>query len=106
MMITEIHIGGYTAPEMLLGTGYTSAVDLWALGCIIYRMVMGKLIFMNYRDAENRSDDEIASRLEFMAENLSSSGVSFVKRLILKEAQRRLTAEDALRHPWVESTAG
>jgi len=101
-LVTEIHIGGYTAPEMLRGTEYTSAVDLWALGCVIYRMVMGKPLFTNHWDAMQYSDDEIADRLETMAENLSSDGIDFVKRLILQEAQRRLTAKDALKRAWLE----
>ncbi|KAF2190698.1 kinase-like protein, partial [Zopfia rhizophila CBS 207.26] len=36
---TRFSIHGYTAPEVTLGETYTSAVDLWSLGCIIYRMI-------------------------------------------------------------------
>jgi mitogen-activated protein kinase 15 len=36
----------YRAPEILLGNlNYTKAVDLWAVGCIIGEMIIGKTIF-------------------------------------------------------------
>ena len=31
----------YLAPELLLGTGHGSEVDWWALGAILYEMVVG-----------------------------------------------------------------
>jgi hypothetical protein len=65
-------------------------------------MVMGKPLFMNHWDAIDYGDDKVANRLETMAENLSSDGIDLVKRLILQEAQRRLTAKDALKHAWIE----
>ena len=36
----------YRAPEILLGAGvYTFAVDMWAVGCILGEMLVGKPIF-------------------------------------------------------------
>jgi len=32
----------YLAPEIILGQGYTKAVDWWALGCVLYEMMSGK----------------------------------------------------------------
>ena len=31
----------YMAPELLTGTTYDEKVDLWALGAIIYEMIVG-----------------------------------------------------------------
>lgn len=31
----------YLAPELLLGTGHTPAVDWWSLGCILFEFVLG-----------------------------------------------------------------
>jgi len=35
----------YVSPEMLSENISSTASDLWALGCILYRMVIGKLPF-------------------------------------------------------------
>ena len=36
----------YRAPELILAqTDYTTAIDIWALGCILAEMVMGKVYF-------------------------------------------------------------
>ena len=37
----------YVSPEMLEETVSTPASDLWALGCIIYRMHVGELPFQD-----------------------------------------------------------
>jgi serine/threonine protein kinase len=43
----------YRAPEQLLGdTGYGTAVDIWAVGCLMYTMLTGKTLF------EGRSDSD------------------------------------------------
>lgn len=35
----------YRAPEILLGTGYSCAIDIWSLGCIIAELYLGRPIF-------------------------------------------------------------
>jgi serine/threonine protein kinase len=36
----------YRAPELLLGdTHYGAAVDVWSLGCVLYEMITGRLLF-------------------------------------------------------------
>lgn len=35
----------YRAPEILLGTGYSCAIDIWSLGCIIAELYLGRPLF-------------------------------------------------------------
>lgn len=35
----------YRAPEVILGLSYTTAIDIWACGCIIAEMFLKKPIF-------------------------------------------------------------
>jgi serine/threonine protein kinase len=49
----------YTAPEYLLGDAGTTRSDMFALGCIIYEMITGKL---PYGTALSRSSDQASLR--------------------------------------------
>ena len=72
----------YVSPEMLSYSKSLPASDLWALGCIIYHMHVGKVPF------EARSEiatfDKILNRqLEFPAEaNLSDATKNVIDRLL------------------------
>lgn len=35
----------YRAPEMFTGGGYNEKVDIWSVGCMIYKMITGKTPF-------------------------------------------------------------
>lgn len=35
----------YRAPEILLGTGYSCAIDMWSLGCLIAELYLGRPLF-------------------------------------------------------------
>lgn len=100
-LITQYFNEGYVAPEALNKGAYTCAVDLWSLGCIIYRIVMGKPLFEGYFDAFLVDDDEVAQRLMAVKLQLSSDGVDIMTRLIVKDVQRRLTVGEALEHTWL-----
>ena len=41
----------YRAPEILLGcTTYTTAIDIWALGCVLVEMSSGSILFAGDSD--------------------------------------------------------
>ena len=50
----------YVSPEMLLETRSLPASDLWALGCIIYKMYYGEVPFR--ADSETLTYDKILAR--------------------------------------------
>lgn len=72
----------YVSPEMLHETKSLPASDLWALGCIIYRMHVGKVPF----DArsETATFDMILNReLEFPADsNLNDATKDIIDKLL------------------------
>ena len=49
---TYIQSRFYRAPEIMLGIPYTTAIDMWSLGCIVYECLVGIPIFAgeNERD--------------------------------------------------------
>lgn len=40
----------YRAPEMFNNTNYTTAVDVWGLGCVLYELIVGQPIFKGPTD--------------------------------------------------------
>ncbi|XP_016869418.1 serine/threonine-protein kinase H2 isoform X1 [Homo sapiens] len=97
----------YIAPEVLLRKPYTSAVDMWALGVITYALLSGFLPF----------DDESQTRLyrkilkgkyNYTGEpwpSISHLAKDFIDKLLILEAGHRMSAGQALDHPWVITMA-
>jgi dual specificity tyrosine-phosphorylation-regulated kinase 2/3/4 len=44
-MYTYIQSRFYRSPEVILGIPYTTAIDMWSLGCIIWELLLGYPIF-------------------------------------------------------------
>jgi serine/threonine protein phosphatase PrpC len=71
----------FTAPEYLLGQAGTTRSDMFALGCIIYQMLTGKL---PYAEHLSRSSDQVSlNRLTYIPmNNLVSSVPHWVDKAI------------------------
>lgn len=95
---------GYLAPEMLQRNAYDKAVDIWALGVIVFVLLCGCLPF---DDDSTRIATESAARKKFTlrfprwATNLSASAKDLLHNLLDVNPKTRYTAEQAMSHPWV-----
>ena len=97
---------GYLAPEMLQRREYTSAVDTWAMGVIVYVLLCGCLPFDDDATMILPNDDQVLQKrfvLRFprWAKNLSQSAKDLLNHLLDINPLTRYTAEQALYHPWV-----
>mmetsp|Transcript_13750 Transcript_13750/g.29543 ORF Transcript_13750/g.29543 Transcript_13750/m.29543 type:complete len:821 (-) Transcript_13750:164-2626(-) len=100
----------YCPPEAFDGKDISldPSVDMWALGVIVYMMLVGRHPFDLDCDA---SDEEIARRIKEqrqpplkdcpIAGHLSSSAHDLIRRLMEPDPSKRMTAHDMLHHPWV-----
>ena len=121
----------YRAPEILLGSSkYTKAVDMWAVGCILGELLIGKPLFTGastYNQLERifeltgapTADDIksfqsllVVSMLEAMpppkTKSLTSvfsiaspDALNMLKGLLILNPTKRLTVEECLEHPYV-----
>ncbi|GMF39328.1 unnamed protein product [Phytophthora lilii] len=123
----------YRPPEILMGVrGYSSAVDIWSVGCIFAEMAQGKPLFTGISEIDQLF--QIFSKLstptsetwpgfsslpnyhfEFphwkrrplnrLFPGISDLGIDLLTKLLVYNPDQRITAEDALRHPYFSSEA-
>ncbi|XP_065178618.1 calcium/calmodulin-dependent protein kinase type IV-like isoform X2 [Sycon ciliatum] len=95
---------GYVAPEVLRGKAYNSAVDLWAIGVIAYILLCGFEPFFE-EDDQRMFMRIIQCDFEFVPpywDHISGDAKDLISKLLVLNPQQRLTASQALQHPWVK----
>ena len=94
----------YIAPEVLNGS-YNEKCDLWSIGVILYIMLCGRPPF------NARTEDAIIKKVkrgvwEFQGEiwsSISKEAKDLITKLLQPDQRRRLTAVEALSHPWIKT---
>ena len=66
----------YQAPEILLEGDCSKKVDIWALGCTIYELLKGKILFEPF---DNESQSEKQNHLEMMINYCGHFNENFLK---------------------------
>lgn len=94
----------FLAPEMIMGTGYSLPIDMWALGVLLYEMMMGHSPFAaeNYTMVFRKIQGGIEA-LQFP----QKTWPSLVKKLCQQEPTDRLPMrpggwKNAEEHPWFQ----
>ena len=92
----------YMAPEVLQ-CNYSSPADIWSTGVVAYLLLCGYPPFNGNNDKEiyasiRRGNVEFPPRCWT---NKSPASIDFIKGLLQKDPRRRLTAQEALLHPWI-----
>ena len=80
----------YIAPEVIRGKGHTSAVDWWTLGIFLYEMLFGTTPFKG-TDRKKTFANVLKRDVKFPdTQSISSSCKSLIKKLLIKEEEKRL----------------
>lgn len=104
-MSNRVGTAYYMAPELLKGS-YGREVDMWSIGVVAYILLCG------YPPFNGDSDADIAGairrgRYTFLVGwgDKSTNALDFIKCLLRRDPRKRYTAEDALKHPWIQNAS-
>lgn len=90
----------YLAPE-LIGQKYDHRADVWAFGVLLYLLMYGHYPY----DAKHPRDIMVKILTEPIRwqtkVKLSSHGLDFLRRLLEHDLKKRMSATEALEHPWM-----
>ncbi|MEQ2282747.1 hypothetical protein AMECASPLE_004022 [Ameca splendens] len=89
----------YMSPEIVEEKPYDHTADLWALGCILYELHTGVPPF--YTNSIFHLVQLIVRDQVKWPDTMSDSCMSFLKGLLTKDPQKRLSWPDLLHHPFV-----
>ena len=86
----------YIAPEVLYGTGHSYEVDIWALGVIIYTLLIGKPPFET-REVKTTYNKIKKAEFSFpITCKISSAARNIIKKILILDPKKRPTLNDIL----------
>ncbi|DBA01490.1 TPA: hypothetical protein N0F65_005609 [Lagenidium giganteum] len=120
----------YRAPELLLASRYTTAIDVWSIGCILVEMFTRKALFPGHDHVHqlhlilqlvgSPSMDEMgfitnmkAKRwiakqahqdpkpLDTICPNAPPEALDLISKLLAFDPRKRITVDEAIRHPFL-----
>ncbi|KAM0789391.1 hypothetical protein ACM66B_000220 [Microbotryomycetes sp. NB124-2] len=93
---------GYGAPEVYSDIGYGLPADCWSLGVVTFVCIGGRFPYRATL-AHEIAEEARTTELYFPAtwDDISETCKDFVRKLLTYEPERRMTAAEALRHPWL-----
>ncbi|XP_040294585.1 myosin light chain kinase, smooth muscle-like isoform X3 [Bufo bufo] len=97
----------FVAPEVIAYEPVGFTTDMWSLGVICYILLSGDSPFQGDNDTETLQNIT-SGTWEFDEETdavLSDSAKDFIRRLLQKNMKSRLTAKQAIGHPWIKDKA-
>lgn len=93
----------YVAPEVLR-KHYGPECDVWSAGVIIYILLSGVPPFWDETE-QGIFEQVLKGELDFLSEpwpSISESAKDLVRRMLVRDPKKRMTAHEVLCHPWVQ----
>ncbi|XP_059668615.1 calcium-dependent protein kinase 20 [Cornus florida] len=93
----------YVAPEVLR-KHYGPECDVWSAGVIIYILLSGVPPFWDETE-QGIFEQVLKGDLDFISEpwpSISDSAKDLVRKMLVRDPKKRLTAHEVLCHPWVQ----
>ncbi|XP_031213941.1 myosin light chain kinase family member 4 isoform X5 [Mastomys coucha] len=93
----------FLAPEVVNYDFVSFPTDMWSVGVITYMLLSGLSPFLGDNDAETLTNI-LACRWDLEDEefqDISEEAKEFIAKLLIKEKSWRISASEALKHPWL-----
>ncbi|XP_015119374.1 calcium/calmodulin-dependent protein kinase type II alpha chain isoform X8 [Diachasma alloeum] len=94
---------GYLSPEVLKKEPYGKPVDIWACGVILYILLVGYPPFWD--EDQHRLYSQIkAGAYDYPSpewDTVTPEARNLINQMLTVNPSRRITASEALRHPWI-----
>ncbi|KAI8806877.1 kinase-like domain-containing protein [Cladochytrium replicatum] len=94
----------FSAPEVFKGTGHGKPADIWSVGCVAYNILAGVDPWdwcTNYVQMVNALAEGVIQFPDVYWKHISPQAVDFIKSCTKINPAERLTAQQAMIHPWL-----
>jgi serine/threonine protein kinase len=93
----------YAAPEIVRDEKYTTGVDMWAIGCVLYTLLAG---YPPFYDPDTKVLMKKVAKGQYTFDSpwwndISNDAKDIVSRLLTVNTAERLNIEEFLAHPWI-----
>lgn len=90
----------YMAPELLMGSEYTSKADLWSYGIIMYELLFGEHPTLATSFPQLVSKIKSESINFHVEKNFTPQCFDLLKRLLVKHSDKRIEWDEFFNHEW------
>ena len=91
----------YHSPEMLLKKGYDTRVDIWAIGILIFELMVGRPPFKS--DAQHSMEDNIVHLRINWPSTMNLLARSLITKILKLEPDQRPTLKEILEHQFIKT---
>ena len=110
MMVTLREV--YETSKLNAQRGYTKAIDMWSVGCVMTALLTGQSYFDDSENSAMKRNSSEAlreaavqcdlQRLDYghRWKHVSSTAKGLVRKILVRDETERLRVEQALRHQW------
>mmetsp|Transcript_9900 Transcript_9900/g.14600 ORF Transcript_9900/g.14600 Transcript_9900/m.14600 type:complete len:505 (-) Transcript_9900:131-1645(-) len=94
----------FVPPEILMKKPYDQVCDIWSCGCIIFLLLGGNLPFMG-KSQKELFRKIVAGKYEFDVDEfagVSDEARDLIAKMLVTDPDQRMTAAEALKHPWLK----
>ena len=89
----------YHSPEMLLKKGYDTRVDIWAIGVLIFELMVGKPPFRS--DGQHSMEDNIINLRINWPKSINLLAKNLIQKILKLDPNERPTLEEILEHQFI-----